>query len=811
MQLFLTTTGTSANVTITDLGGITFTHPIVDLELIEPTGEFTIEDIQLSEDLLTAITGGEITLKDNEGNFITNLGDLQSADGDNLGNHTATQDLDLADFNIIGTTQIRNNIGNNIDIIANNASINTLSSNGITDLVSLDINASLGLAGLTASTTGTTSSTLNIGFTNIDLSFSNSDLRLNNNPGASGQYISSNGTGVAPTWNTLTKASITDFVEGDYVHTTNNESIAGVKTFIEDLPIIIDAPSATMNLEIGWLDNASTDCFGIRQSGVSGLFCLMSNADNPQIIMGNEANTTGAGFIDVDNNRPLNLNVLDTGDGTQGIVNIGVGGLTVAGETSIAVGGTLRFEVETDGTLNVGNTTNYEAQVTSDDDIPNKKYVDDFVTTALNNQDLAALQIRRTTQLNPLPTTWVDYDFDTTDLETDDSVIEHNDTNRDDIDIKVDGLYWIFANITADDECEVRVRVNDTTVIPGSSQEVGDITDATQIMQQNNPGFLYQGTAGEKLTLQIQARTTAEFSLINSTLIIIKLDGVPGAQGTVGPTGPNGNDGNDGPAGFGVYAWADVIGATGVVDDGLGLSIVRNSAGDYSYTFDSILTNNNFAVHVEVYDPTIANFNTFVNNRSTTGFDIEMGTGDSGGSPITPTDSNHTVFIVGPNNGAPSGSTPIYSIMKVINTAGDQTTNYNINGTEIGLVLSGTATTFGTGNTDFSNSNGSITCNFTGAVKVSYHIPHTSTGTRASLKTVIQQDIGGGFNNISSAAFSYIRNGGGQNKDDNIGYDIFYCTTGDIFRIGMRRSEGSTVGAAINILENTAIRIERIE
>jgi hypothetical protein len=40
---------------------------------------------------------------------------------------------------------------------------------------------------------------------------------------------------------------------------------------------------------------------------------------------------------------------------------------------------TERFKIESDGTLNVAGTTDYETLVTADDDIPNKKYVDDSI------------------------------------------------------------------------------------------------------------------------------------------------------------------------------------------------------------------------------------------------------------------------------------------------------------------------------------------------------------------------------------------------------------------------------------------------
>ncbi len=136
----------------------------------------------------------------------------------------------------------------------------------------------------------------------------------------------------------LTKSDITDFVEGDYVHTFGNESIAGVKTFTEDVPIIIDSPSTGGSLEIGYFNSVLPNCYGVRNTTASGYFCFMPNASNPQIVMGDPNNTTGSGFIDVDNNRPLNLNVLDTGAGTPAVVNIGSGGLNIIAGGNITLG-----------------------------------------------------------------------------------------------------------------------------------------------------------------------------------------------------------------------------------------------------------------------------------------------------------------------------------------------------------------------------------------------------------------------------------------------------------------------------------------
>jgi hypothetical protein len=62
------------------------------------------------------------------------------------------------------------------------------------------------------------------------------------------------------------------------------------------------------------------------------------------------------------------------GDANTGIYSVATDTL------SFTTGGTDRLTIESDGTLNVSGTTNYETLVTADDDIPNKKYVDDALS-----------------------------------------------------------------------------------------------------------------------------------------------------------------------------------------------------------------------------------------------------------------------------------------------------------------------------------------------------------------------------------------------------------------------------------------------
>jgi len=54
------------------------------------------------------------------------------------------------------------------------------------------------------------------------------------------------------------------------------------------------------------------------------------------------------------------------------------------GVINFTTNGVERLEIETNGTLNVAGTTTYETLVTDDDDIPNKKYVDDVFGGANN-------------------------------------------------------------------------------------------------------------------------------------------------------------------------------------------------------------------------------------------------------------------------------------------------------------------------------------------------------------------------------------------------------------------------------------------
>ena len=80
--------------------------------------------------------------------------------------------------------------------------------------------------------------------------------------------------------------------------------------------------------------------------------------------------TKTGGFVFKDQNNALigiRTNNINTGGGDLYLINNGT------------------------GTVSVTGTTNYEAQVTDDDDLPNKKYVDDAITTAFSTVNISTI------------------------------------------------------------------------------------------------------------------------------------------------------------------------------------------------------------------------------------------------------------------------------------------------------------------------------------------------------------------------------------------------------------------------------------
>ena len=157
-----------------------------------------------------------------------------------------------------------------------------------------------------------------------------------------------------------------------------------------------------------------------------------------------------------------------------------------------------------------------------------------FDLPAIIPDDLPSLSIRDTVGDTSIPLTWTDINFDTTDTESDDSVIEHDDVLRDRVLIKETGLYWLFYAFSCDDEIQVRIRINDTTVIPCSIQQAGDPGDVNDVIVTASKGFAISLTAGDFLTVQNQSSTTAEVRMMDGCFTVIRLKGTKGDKGDPG-------------------------------------------------------------------------------------------------------------------------------------------------------------------------------------------------------------------------------------------------------------------------------------
>ncbi len=127
---------------------------------------------------------------------------------------------------------------------------------------------------------------------------------------------------------------------------------------------------------------------------------------------------------------------------------------------------------------------------------------------------ISAVQTRRTTTFT-VTTAFQDVTLDATDLENNASVVEHDNTNTDRINLISAGLYNISyrADFEAPStngmnvEEQLRVRVNDTTVINGSTTHTNvfndNSIDGNDVVGSVSCEFLYQATANDFITLQI--------------------------------------------------------------------------------------------------------------------------------------------------------------------------------------------------------------------------------------------------------------------------------------------------------------------
>jgi hypothetical protein len=151
--------------------------------------------------------------------------------------------------------------------------------------------------------------------------------------------------------------------------TNNDVLIAGTAGLIEDSGGLVTFDGTTF---------AITGALTVDEITIDGDTISNNTTDQPLILRPN-----GTGSLILQNGSgEEGLEILDTASAVNGLAitpgATGVAPLIAAGtgaEANIDIG----FLGSGTGVLTVTGTTNYEAQVTDDDDIPNKKYVDDAI------------------------------------------------------------------------------------------------------------------------------------------------------------------------------------------------------------------------------------------------------------------------------------------------------------------------------------------------------------------------------------------------------------------------------------------------
>ena len=200
---------------------------------------------------------------------------------------------------------------------------------------------------------------------------------------------------------------------------------------------------------------------------------------------------------------------------------------------------------DNDGTLRYNATTN-QWEISNDGGGFNPIAIGTLATA------LPVVQVRQAGGYTLSSATWADITFDTTDLENDSAVLEHNNTLTDRIDVKEDGIYMITYNLnlnegTATGTWDSRVILNDTTPMNGS---VNTNSNYQNEYVATSATFYANLTASDFITLQAQRSSANNLTdVANPVMTITKMEGIKGADGANGTDGVDGVDGADGAQG----------------------------------------------------------------------------------------------------------------------------------------------------------------------------------------------------------------------------------------------------------------------
>lgn len=301
----------------------------------------------------------------------------------------------------------------------------------------------------------------------------------------------------------------------------------------------------------------------------------------------------------------------------------------------------------------------------------------------LTSGDLASVQAIRTTsytlQLIPALIT-----FNTTTLENQPSVIEHDNTNTERIYVYETGLYSIHyhcdvAQGTTVNDFEFAITKNTLTILSG-----GTITGKNSSTDKMTVGVTTQVILNTNDYVSLAARYVASSGGIvnNATLSVTKMEGVVGPAGISGATGPQG------PAGTGLFTGGTITSPTNftgglsantfsattisggtLYGDGSNLTglgggtpggtngeVQFNNGGSFSGAPNVEISNGNLQL-VSTNDPSAPSAgNLIVYTKDIAGRQIPKWIGPSGvDTPFQPNIMFNNVSVIGPGGGTTVG------------------------------------------------------------------------------------------------------------------------------------------------------------
>ena len=193
---------------------------------------------------------------------------------------------------------------------------------------------------------------------------------------------------------------------------------------------------------------------------------------------------------------------------------------------------------------NIGTNTHVQIDTHIADDIIHFPWsdVEDVVTTFSGSiAGVAAAMVARSTSYT-LPTSYGSVLWDTTILENDSTILEHDISNVDRINIKQNGLYMAAFTVSLQpprdaSTFDIRVRKNNVTTVSGSHIQANEDNEFTTVSH----ALVAEFSAGDYITLEIQSSVADDSFGPPGYLVIYRLSGIRGEDGVDGAQGPPGS------------------------------------------------------------------------------------------------------------------------------------------------------------------------------------------------------------------------------------------------------------------------------